>query len=262
MANKIQLKRGIKSRLSTLSAGEPAFTTDTRELFLGTGSGNVNMSGNKWYNGTDMNGTSTSTTYTYSACPLVKLGDMYLNTATGDVYECTTAGSGTAAKWTYKVSLKGEAGEAGVDGKDGYEPFPFIKSASNHLVVDIPDVPVINWGNLEDGDYVWTRTALIPGHYYCLRNSGWIEGDPEERYGGIDFVEDDGTGVDEIVESYDLNTYQNNTGLTMLESNKSYLVKITSDKKIMVLYSCVNNQYGGGVVFLKMLAELLKPYLS
>ena len=64
MANKIQLKRGIKSRLSTLSAGEPAFTTDTRELFVGTGSGTVNMSGNKWYNGPDMNGTSRSTTYT------------------------------------------------------------------------------------------------------------------------------------------------------------------------------------------------------
>ena len=107
MANKIQLKRGLKSRLSTLSAGEPAFTTDTRELFLGTGSGNVNMSGNKWYNGTAMNGTSTSTTYTYSACPLVKLGDMYLNTTTGGVYECTTAGSGTAARWTYRGSLKG-----------------------------------------------------------------------------------------------------------------------------------------------------------
>ncbi|MBQ6559154.1 MAG: hypothetical protein IJL81_07265, partial [Clostridia bacterium] len=29
MANKIQLKRGLKSRLSALSAGEPAFTTDT-----------------------------------------------------------------------------------------------------------------------------------------------------------------------------------------------------------------------------------------
>lgn len=111
MANKIQLKRGIKSRLSTLSAGEPAFTTDTRELFVGTGSGNVNMSGNKWYNGTALSGTSTSTTYTYSACPLVKLGDMYINTTTGGIYECTTAGSGTSAKWTYRGSIKGPAAD-------------------------------------------------------------------------------------------------------------------------------------------------------
>ena len=115
MANKIQLKRGVKSRLSTLSAGEPAFTTDTRELFLGTGSGNVNMSGNKWYNGTAMNGTSTSTTYTYSACPLVKLGDMYLNTTTGCVYECTTSGSGTSARWTYQGCIKGNDGTVATD---------------------------------------------------------------------------------------------------------------------------------------------------
>ncbi|MBQ2670105.1 MAG: hypothetical protein IJG06_05045 [Clostridia bacterium] len=115
MANKIQLKRGIKSRLSTLSAGEPAFTTDTRELFLGTGSGNVNMSGNKWYNRTALSGTRTSTTYTYSACPLVKLGDMYLNTTTGGVYECTTSGSSTGAKWTYRGCIKGANGEVEVD---------------------------------------------------------------------------------------------------------------------------------------------------
>lgn len=42
MANKIQLRRGLKSKLPTLSSGEPGYTTDTRELYIGTGSGNVN----------------------------------------------------------------------------------------------------------------------------------------------------------------------------------------------------------------------------
>ena len=41
MANKILLRRGLKSKLPTLSAGEPAYTTDSREFFMGTGSGNV-----------------------------------------------------------------------------------------------------------------------------------------------------------------------------------------------------------------------------
>ena len=112
MANRIQLRRGIKSKLPTLTQGEPAFVTDTRELFIGTGSGNVNIGGSMWYKGTDMSGTSTAVnTYSYNACPLVKVGDTYLNTSNGNVYECTTTGSGTGAKWTYKGNIKGASGK-------------------------------------------------------------------------------------------------------------------------------------------------------
>lgn len=114
MANKILLKRGDKSKLPALTQGEPAFVTDTRELYIGTGSGNVNIGGSMWYKGTDMSGTSATTgAYNYSACPLVKVGDTYLNTSNGNIYECTTAGSGTSAKWTYKGCLKGPQGESG-----------------------------------------------------------------------------------------------------------------------------------------------------
>lgn len=117
MANKIQLRRGLKSQLPSLSSGEPAYTTDTRELFIGTGAGNVNMGGSQWYTGTAISGTSTTTgAYSYSACPLVKVGDCYLNTSYGYVYQCTTAGSGTSAKWTYKGSIRGATGSyASVD---------------------------------------------------------------------------------------------------------------------------------------------------
>ena len=37
MANKIQIKRGLKANLPTLSVGELAYCTDTKELFIGTG---------------------------------------------------------------------------------------------------------------------------------------------------------------------------------------------------------------------------------
>ena len=117
MANRIQLKRGVKSKLPTLTQGEPAYTTDTHELYVGTGGGNVNMGGTHWYSGTDMTGASG--TYSYDACPLVKLGDMYLNTSNGNVYECTTAGSGATAKWTYRGCLKGAAGAQGATGATG-----------------------------------------------------------------------------------------------------------------------------------------------
>ncbi|WP_175413081.1 hypothetical protein [Clostridium sp. AWRP] len=44
MANKIQLRRGLKANLPTLDVGEPAFCTDTKELYIGTANGNVKMS--------------------------------------------------------------------------------------------------------------------------------------------------------------------------------------------------------------------------
>ncbi|MBQ9598655.1 MAG: hypothetical protein IJR33_02460 [Clostridia bacterium] len=125
MANKIQIRRGTKAKLPTLSAGEPAFCPDTRELFVGTGSGNVNMGGSQWYTGTAMSGTSATTgAYSYSACPQVKVGDIYLNTSNGNVYQCTTAGSGSTAKWTYKGCLKGADGAKGDKGDAASSQLP------------------------------------------------------------------------------------------------------------------------------------------
>lgn len=120
MANKIQIRRGLKSEMPTLSSGEPAYTTDTRELFIGTGSGNVNMGGSHWYRGTAMSGTSAATgAYSYAACPQVKLDDMYMNTSNGNIYACTTAGSGSGAKWTYQGCMKGAKGDTGATGAKG-----------------------------------------------------------------------------------------------------------------------------------------------
>lgn len=110
MANKIQVRRGLKAELPVLSSGEPGYCTDTKEFFVGTGSGNVNMGGSHWYTGTAMSGTSSSVDYSYSSCPDVKVGDMYLNTSYGYTYQCKTAGKGTAAKWQYKGSIRGAQG--------------------------------------------------------------------------------------------------------------------------------------------------------
>ena len=42
--NLIKLKRGRHENLPTLAIGEPAFTTDTKELYIGTATGNVKIS--------------------------------------------------------------------------------------------------------------------------------------------------------------------------------------------------------------------------
>ena len=41
MSNKIQIKRGLKANLPVLNEGEPAFTTDTKEFFVGDGTNNI-----------------------------------------------------------------------------------------------------------------------------------------------------------------------------------------------------------------------------
>ena len=43
MANKIQIKRGLKTKLPILDAGELAFTTDTKEVFIGDNSINYQL---------------------------------------------------------------------------------------------------------------------------------------------------------------------------------------------------------------------------
>lgn len=50
MANKIQIKRGLKEDLPQLSAGELGFCTDTEEVFIGNGEENVNIPVNKSIN--------------------------------------------------------------------------------------------------------------------------------------------------------------------------------------------------------------------
>ena len=43
MANKIQIRRGLKANLPSLDVGEPALCTDTKEVFVGNLSGNVEL---------------------------------------------------------------------------------------------------------------------------------------------------------------------------------------------------------------------------
>jgi len=43
----IQIKRGISANLPNLLEGEPAFTTDTKEFFIGTGSENIQITGDQ-----------------------------------------------------------------------------------------------------------------------------------------------------------------------------------------------------------------------
>jgi len=64
-----------------------------------------------WYAGTGITGTSsTATSFSGSGVANAKVGDMYLNTSTQNVYRCTTGGAASAAKWVYVANIKGAGG--------------------------------------------------------------------------------------------------------------------------------------------------------
>lgn len=78
--------------------------------------------GSQWYSGTLITGTSgTATIFSGSGITSALVGDYYLNTSTGYVYNCTLAGSASVAKWVYSGSIKGATGATGAQGIQGIQ---------------------------------------------------------------------------------------------------------------------------------------------
>lgn len=75
--------------------------------------------GSRWSTGTACTGTSTTGTVFATEITDALVNDMYLNTSTGYVYRCTTAGNANTAKWTYTGSIKGNTGARGAKGDTG-----------------------------------------------------------------------------------------------------------------------------------------------
>ena len=76
--------------------------------------------GSRWSTGTAITGTSTTAAvFSGSGITDALVNDMYLNTSTGYVYRCTTAGNASTAKWVYTGSIKGAAGATGATGARG-----------------------------------------------------------------------------------------------------------------------------------------------
>ena len=72
--------------------------------------------GSLWYAGTAVTGTSTTgTVFSGTGISSALVNDYYLNTSTGYVYKCTTAGNASTAKWAYVASIKGATGAAGTN---------------------------------------------------------------------------------------------------------------------------------------------------
>lgn len=85
-----------------------------------TGStGGTGTRGSRWSSGTAVTGTSTTGTKFNTGITDALVNDMYLNTSTGYVYRCTTAGPTGTATWVYVGSIKGATGGTGGTGNTG-----------------------------------------------------------------------------------------------------------------------------------------------
>ncbi len=74
--------------------------------------GETGTRGTKWFSGAIITGTATDgTVFSESGVTDALVDDMYLNTDTGYVYKCTTAGAADLAKWSYVGSIKGPSGD-------------------------------------------------------------------------------------------------------------------------------------------------------
>lgn len=94
--------------------------------------------GSMWYRGTGITGTSTTATvFSSSGVSSALVNDMYLNTSTSYVYQCTVAGNASTAKWVYAGSLKGANG---TNGTNGTTPTIKVASGSNIASVGTPSV--------------------------------------------------------------------------------------------------------------------------
>ena len=79
-----------------------------------TGATGTAGSSAQWYSGTKITGTSTTATaFSGSGITDAKVGDMYLNTSTQNLYRCTVGGAAATAKWVYVTNIKGATGETG-----------------------------------------------------------------------------------------------------------------------------------------------------
>lgn len=97
--------------------------------------GSTGAAGATWYSGTKITGTNTTgTVFANSGISSAKVGDMYLNTSTQNVYKCTVGGAASVAKWAYSCNIKGETGSPGAAGAPGADAITLVVTSSNGII--------------------------------------------------------------------------------------------------------------------------------
>lgn len=118
--------------------------------------------GSQWHSGTKITGTATTgTIFSGSGVSSALVNDMYLNTSTGNVYKCTTAGAATVAKWAYVGNIRGPAAVA--DEKI-YYPSNTERSILLNKKVNVPLTAIKN-----SSSSVSLKSCILNDPFICRR---------------------------------------------------------------------------------------------
>ena len=126
------------------AAGEPA--AQGTESLRGP-KGDTGTRGSCFHWGTAISGTdTTASVFSGSGIASALVGDLYLNTSNWNVYQCTTAGAASTAKWVYKGNIRGAVGDKGSTGTAGAAAGFGTPTAAVDANVGTPSVTVTATG--------------------------------------------------------------------------------------------------------------------
>lgn len=110
--------QGIQGKTGATGAQGPTGATGATGPRGATGA--TGQRGSRISKGTAITGTSTTATiFSGTGITDALINDIYLNTSTGDMYQCTVAGTASVAKWVYVCNIKGATGATGPQGPTG-----------------------------------------------------------------------------------------------------------------------------------------------
>lgn len=133
------------------------------EVDLGNVMGPQGAPGSQWYYGTKITGTSTTgTVFSSSGISNARVNDKYLNTSTGNIYNCTTAGAASVAKWAYIGNIKGPQGNVGPAGPTGEVDF------TTPITFSVPS----SRSNLASGDSIATLFGKTQKWFNDINSGG------------------------------------------------------------------------------------------
>ena len=119
--------------------------------------GQDGTNGATWLNGTEVTGTAESNTATVANA---KVGDLYFNTSTCDVYTCTAENT-----WKWLANIKGTKGDTGATGAQGEKGDKGDQGTSLRFGTTVPSSSLGNDGDM----YINTTNWYV----YAKENGAW-----------------------------------------------------------------------------------------
>ena len=135
--------------------------------------GEIGPRGSIWTSGTGITGTSTiGTIFETSGITDAHLHDYYINTDTGNLYECIVPGAADVAEWVHVGNFKGPTGATGPAGSISNinEQKPTYEEASKLENINSGETVAISFGKLKKAlsvflsHYMQKATTSILGH--------------------------------------------------------------------------------------------------